>query len=300
MTVDRTNPKEVSSVLIDKPSRMSPREYRDNPKRFKTGRIGCEVGGDTGHGDATHLFTPEGSRDEFALCGEHMQTVVKNAIKNDKNIKQRPLRAGDVLAHKKRRANQVEEVRTASIDLFKAKGLSGEDSWAGKRPTGGRPANGTTRGGISFSGNHTTPNPGAPDPKVNKENNPERYDEKGRIYNLNAKGKIKAIADPKFDLETSRAEAKAARSASAKAANNPGRFAKGSNKNPGFAKVSRIEPSTASITVPILEKISKENVESYSKEDAANKEGARLRNIEALKNAASVSRSAAFDVGKTL
>lgn len=298
MAVDRTNPTEVSELQIDKPSRMSPREYRDNPRRFKNARIGCEVGGASGHGDATHGFTPEGSSEEFALCGDHMKTVITNAIKNNKSFTQRPLRQQDVLPHKQRRAAQVEEVRKAAIDLFTAQGLTGEDAWAGKRPTGGRPANGNTMGGISFSGTHTTPNPGAPDPEVNKQTHPEHYDEKGRIYNLKAKNKL-PIADPNFDLPTHRRKATATRSAAAKAATNRGRFPPGSNQNPGFNKnVSRIEPSNTSLVIPILETISKENVKNSSKTTAENKEGDRLRNIEALKNASIASRSAAFDVGR--
>ena len=175
-----------------------------NPLIRKTGHLDCEYShpGASGHnGPATHFFNGE------AVCGKHLERLQEAAVRKNDFPVVKPIKQGDVEAHKFLRASQRLEVRTAVERLLYSKGMRGEDAIVARKTV---PLGGTTSATTALDeaksrrtpdeqasilekqlelvrkhGGHVPLNEGGepnPSPEQNKEEHPELYDEKGRIY----------------------------------------------------------------------------------------------------------------------
>jgi hypothetical protein len=315
-STESLNPNKTTPKLITDPEAA---EYLKNPKLKKTSRIACEADQNS-HGDATHFFTPPGG-DEVALCKRHLDKAVTTSIIKGTTIKQRMIKSEDIEPHARKRRLEMHAQRSAAEAGFRAAGLPEEDTLAFRKKKtlgGGRPSHGAP---ISpYSGKEIAENirekahpaedvlqaveqSGGHNPskevnvlkelniinaQKNKIEQPSRYSAKGRIYDLNNKGKTKKIPDLESmpTLEEIRAENHRKRSEAAKAAPGPTRFKPGSNKNPGRANIGVVKPGKPEVD-PLeagFQKIEEIKTEKQLRGIEDNTEAERLRSIERAKN----------------
>jgi hypothetical protein len=185
-----------------------------NPMLHRTSTIKCEATsspdgpGDHGKG-ATHFYTPQGAGEESAIptCSAHLRERQAHDASNGVTPNIRAIRSRDVGPYKALQAFHKLQIRTHLEAGLHAAGMEGEDAlWARKKDTlgAGRPKKGSVSNSssaktinvdnviksASTTGGHiSTPNPGAPDPVANRVNNPEMYDQTGRVYRFDKKTK---------------------------------------------------------------------------------------------------------------
>jgi hypothetical protein len=185
-----------------------------NPMLHRTSTIKCEATsspdgpGDHGKG-ASHFYVPQGAGEEGAIptCSAHLRERQAHDAANGITPNIRAIRPRDVGPYKALKAFHQLEIRTHLEAGLHHAGLRGEDAlWARKKETlgAGRPRKGPSPDSPSaktidvenvikssgINGGHiSTPNPGAPDPAANRVNNPDMYDQTGRVYRFDKKTK---------------------------------------------------------------------------------------------------------------
>jgi len=182
-----------------------------NPMLNRNSTIKCEATsspdgpGDHGKG-ASHFYIPHGAGEEGAIptCSAHLRERQAHDAANGITPTIRAIRPRDVGPYKALQAFHKLQIRTHLEAGLHYAGMRGEDALFGRKKEelgAGRPRKGSqpsssrslvegvVSSAASNGGHLTTPNPGAPDPEANKVNNPEMYDEKGRIYKFDKKTK---------------------------------------------------------------------------------------------------------------
>lgn len=198
-----------------------------NPMLNRKSTIKCEAtSSPDGPGDhekgATHFYIPQGAGEESAIptCTAHLRERQAHDSTHGITPSIRAIRPRDVGPYKALQAFHKLQIRTHLEAGLHHAGMRGEDALFGRKKEelgAGRPRKGSQPsasrsvvegviGNAASNGGHlSAPNPGAPDPEANKVNNPEMYDEKGRIYKFdkktkdvapgNVKPKIKEVDD---------------------------------------------------------------------------------------------------------